>query len=478
MIEGGNIQDEIAEPTHGISHGGIGTILQLVKAIGLDQAINQHVHLFKFHLPYHESDHVLNIAFNPLCNGTCLDDIELRRQDAAFLDALGTESLPDPTTAGDFCRRFTAEKVLHLQDAIDPSRRVVWGRQPAAFFDEALVDVDGALVLTEGQCKQGIEYTYKGGGGYHPLLISLANTQEVLRLVNRPGNRPSHDVASVFLNETIDLLRQAGFRKIVLRGDTDFSQTTKLDHWSAQRDVEFIFGIDAHPTLVGLAIDLPETAWRPLQRRDKRVPPGPPRRKPANVKPPLVDAHGFETIRTTSEQVASFSYRPVACQRSYRIVVVRKNLSHERGEQRLFDEIIYFFYLTNNATAGDEQIVFRANDRCHQENLIEQLRNGPRALAAPVNTLEANWAYLVMVALGWNLKAWWALGLPVAPGRWQERHAAEKATVLRMEFKRFVPAFIALPCQIVRTGRRLVYRLLGWNPWQPVFYRLARVLRE
>ena len=70
-----------------------------------------------------------------------------------------------------------------------------------------------------------------------------------------------------------------------------------------------------------------------------------------------------------------------------------------------------------------------------------------------------------------------ALRLPEEPGRWQERHRQEKAWVLGLEFKAFVNAFVRLPCQIVRTGRRLLYRLLSWNPHLPIFFRLPDRLR-
>ena len=159
------------------------------------------------------------------------------------------------------------------------------------------------------------------------------------------------------------------------------------------------------------------------------------------------------------------------------MIVVRKNLSVEKGELALFDDYCYFFYLTNDRTSTPAEIVFSANGRCNQENLHAQLKNGVRALQAPVDSLVSNWAYMVMTALAWNLKAWWALTLPEQPGRHAEQHQAEKRTVLTMEFKTFVNAFIRLPCQLVRTGRKLVYRLLSWNPWLPVFFRAFDVLR-
>jgi hypothetical protein len=159
------------------------------------------------------------------------------------------------------------------------------------------------------------------------------------------------------------------------------------------------------------------------------------------------------------------------------MIVVRKNLSVEQGEHWLFDRVVHFCYLTNDWVREPAEVVFCANDRCDEENLLAQLHGGVRALRAPVDNLDSNWAYMVMTALAWNFKAWWALSLPERPGRWHDRHQAEKRWVLRLEFKAFVNAFVRLPCQIVRTGRKLVDRLLGWNPYQPIFFRLLDALR-
>jgi hypothetical protein len=265
VITARNIHYEAATKTRGIACGGIGAIHLLVRKLGLAEAIDERLHLLKFHLPYHESDHVLNFAYNALCNGTCLDDIELRRNDLVFLDALGADRIPDPTTAGDFCRRFTAEDVEVLQDVFDQTRVQVWQQQPPEFFEEAILDVDGTLVATGAGCKQGIDIAYNGTWGYHPLILSLANTGEVLSIVNRPGNRPSHEGAAEQLDLAILLCRQAGFGRIRLRGDTDFTQTTQLDAWDAE-DVTFLFGIDAMPKLKAIAEDLPASDWAELQR--------------------------------------------------------------------------------------------------------------------------------------------------------------------------------------------------------------------
>ena len=478
MFTASNIEYEISGRDRGISHGGIGAMHTLARRLGLIDAIDRYLVVFEIlHLPYHESDHVLNFAYNSLCGGTCLEDIELRRNDEAFLDALGARRIPDPTTAGDFCRRFDAGKIRALQNAFHETRLKVWAQQPAAFFEQAIIDADGTLVGTTGSCKKGMDISYKGTWGYHPLVVSLANTGEVLSIVNRSGNRPSHEGAAAEIDRCIKVCLQGGFRHILVRGDTDFSQTEHLDGWNADPRITFIFGYDCCATLIERAEKLPESAWKKLQRPARYRVATQPRQRPENVKDAVVKRRQFDTLRLQSEEVAEFNYQPTACDQVYRMVVVRKNITKEKGEQRLYDEIRYFFYITNDWASDAHEIVFSANQRCDQENVLAQMHNGCRALKAPVDNLESNWAYMVMTALAWDLKAWWALMLPEGVGRHRESYRADKLWVLGLEFKTFVNAFVQLPCQIVRTGRRLLYRLISWNPYQPIFFRLVDALR-
>ncbi len=476
MITASNIHYELADRVQGLSPGGIGALLLLARRVGLIRDIDRNLHLLKRHLPYHESDHVLNIAFNILAGGKRIEHLELRRNDEVYLNALGAERLPDPTTEGDFCRRFSEPDVVTLMDAINQARLRVWSQQPPAFFAEAVLDVDGTLVGTHAECKQGINIAYNGTWGYHPLLISLANTAEPLYLVNRSGNRPSHAGAGEALDKMIALCRKAGFERITLRGDTDFTQTKHLDRWDEAGDVRFVFGIDAMPNLKALADALPAEAYGFLERPMRYLIKTAPRAKPERVKPELVREHEFKTIHLLEEMVAEFDYRPVACKKSYRVIVLRKKLGTDRGQLRLFEEYRYFFYITNDRARTAEEIVFSANDRCDQENLIAQLKGGVHALTTPVNDLVSNWAYMVMASLAWSLKAWSALLVPVTP-RHAARHAAQKRTWLRMEFATFCAAVIQMPCQIVRSGKRLIYRLLSWTPWQGMFLRLVERLQ-
>ena len=472
MFSANNIHYELSDRTRAISDGGIGVIHKLVREIGLAEAIDAKVQLLKIHLPYHESDHVLNIAYNALCGGRSLEDIELRRNDEAFLDALDTDRIPDPTTAGDFCRRFNSRyKIGRLQDAIDEARLKVWSKQPDTFFDQAIIDMDGHLLGTCGECKEGMDVAYDGTWGYHPLIVSLANTGEVLSIENRSGNRPSHEGAAVHCDRVIGLCRRGGFRRVLLRGDTDFSQTERLDGWDSE-GVEFHFGYDAMPNVIEIAENLPQSHWEKLRRPARYEVNTQPRSRPENVKQRIVREREFNILNLKSEQIAEFEYRPTRCKQTYRMIVIRKNISHEKGEERLFDDMRYFFYITNDRQSTAVEVVFSCNDRCNQENLIEQLKNGVPALRAALDNLLSNWAYIVMTALAWNLKAWVALWLP-EKGRCSQKRRSEKQRVLRMEFRTFVNAFIKIPCQVIRSGRRVVYRLLSWNPWLPVFRRLA-----
>jgi Transposase DDE domain group 1 len=476
MLRARAIRYDVAERAGGLAVGGIGLMQMLAQRSGLVRQIDRRLELLKVHLPYHESDHVLNIAYNVLCGGTCLEDLELRRNDEVYLDALGAQRTPDCTTAGDFCRRFAAADVEALMDAVNETRLKIWAQQPASFLAEAVIEADGTMAETGAAKKEGVDISYDGRWGYHPLLISLANTQEPLFVVNRSGNRPSHEGAAAYFDRSVTLCRRAGFKKITLRGDTDFSQTAFLDGWNAQ-GVRFVFGFDAKSNLTRIAGSLPGTAWQRLERLARYEVKTEPRARRADLKQAIIERRDFKQLTTEVEDVADFEYQPNACATSYRMVVLRKVIGVTKGQRLLQPEVRYFFFITNDRRASPQTIVLEANQRCNQENLIAQLKHGVPALKTPVDTLVSNWAYMVMASLAWTLKAWLALLLPEHGGRARE-WLSEKRRLLTMEFKRFLNAFIRVPAQIVRSGRRVLYRLLAWNPWQSVFLRAVGVLEH
>jgi len=234
--------------------------------------------------------------------------------------------------------------------------------------------------------------------------------------------------------------------------------------------VTFLFGLDAMPNLKLRAELVEPAAWQPLARPPRYTVATKPRARPPNVKARVIAARNFKDLRLAAEHVAETEYRPVKCKKDYRLIITRKTIDVEVGQEKLWQEYRYFFHLTNDRDTPAAQLVLSANQRCDQENLIEQLKNGVHAMRLPTGDLVSNWAYMVMASLAWSLKAWWGLMLPEeARGcgrRRRETRRRQKRDVVRMEFKRFVAGVVRLPCQITKGGRRLVYRLLSWSPWQ------------
>lgn len=394
---------EMAGRVNAVSCGGIGAMHLMVQRLGLIQDLHQHRKLLKGHLPYHERDHVLNLTYNILAGGVRLEDIEQRRQDANFLNGLDAQRLPDPTTAGDFTRRFAAADILALQECFNRARLAGWQVQPKGFREEAFIDVDGTIAGTLGECKAGLGLSYKGLWGYAPLIVSLAHTKEVLYLQNRPGHSASHSGSVEWIDRAANLVGQVA-GSVTIRGDTDFTHTAQLDRWAAAGRY-FVPGLDAHPKVVPLAEGLPASAWQRLERLPQYEIRTEPRAKAFRHKEQIVIEKEFRNQKLVGEDLAEMDYQPVKCGRKYRLVIVRKNLSVQQGEQALLDEIRYFFYLTNRKDTA-EKIVGLANGRCDQENVIEPLKNGVNAMRMPVHDLLSNWAYMVMAALAWNLKSW------------------------------------------------------------------------
>ena len=450
MLSASNLHYEFDGRQQGIAQGGIGLIHLLANKTGLLKQIDDGLELLMRHLPYHESDHIANIAYNLLAGGTCLQDIEQQRNDSAWLDALGAKIIPDPTTAGDFLRRFNRQDIIDLMEIKNRTRQQIWAKQPAGFKKEAVINIDGTITETCGKCKQGMDISYNGIWGYAPLIISLSKTREPLYVVNRSGNAPSHLGSAQWIDRTLDLV-SGSFKKLFLRGDTDFSLTSHFDKWDKR--CTFIFGMDARKNLIKMAGQVPESEWHLFEKKPGKVKTRN-RQRPENVKAQVVKKRKFKNLKTVREHIAEFEYTPGKCRKPYRMIVLRKTINVLKGERLLFDDIRYFFYITNDARKTMEQLVQFYRNRADHENDIEQLKTGVNALKNPSDSLLSNWAYMVIASLAWDLKAWYGLLIP---------YRALGNQIIRMEFKRFIHQFMRIPCVIIKTGRAIKYRFIGYN---------------
>ena len=463
ILKAGKIHYEISERIEGINCGGIGAIHMLAKRSGLIEAIDRELNLLKEHRPYHESDHIMSMCYNILVGGHCLEDIGQLRENPEYMNSLDAERIPDQTTAGDFLRRFTVSDIEKLMDVINKIRVKIWLRQSKKMREKAIINIDATIEETTGECKKGMGMSYDGRWSYAPIIVSLANTREVLFLENRPGNTPSGAGAVKWIDKAIDLITDV-FSEVWLGGDTAYSHTRQFDRWDRQ-GINFVFGYDAVENLCQIADEI--TSWDELKRPEKYVVKTTPRSRPLNVKKQIVEEKFYKNLRLEKEEISEFNYRPLSCENTYRMIVLKKTISVSRGQIRFFgeDEIRYFFYVTNNQDLSAEEVVFFSNARCDHENDIEQLRNGVKALKMPTGDLVSNWAYMLIASLAWTLKAWMGLLMP---------HKATGYQILRMEFRRFLSLFVLFPAQILKKGRQLFYRIIGFVRYAPAFFGFVK----
>jgi hypothetical protein len=428
------------------AYGGLALAHKLVSWLGLAERIDSELVLLKLNLPYHESDHVLTHAYNMFVGGECIEDIASLQNSEAFRTLVGACRVPDPTTAGDFLRRFTTYHLGVVDGVLDELRAKVWKRLPRSRRRQATVDLDSSIKPVYGECKMGAAFSYKKTWSYHPLLISLAETNEPLRLINRPGNAGSAEGVEEALDPVLGRLKES-FEKVLVRGDSAFYRR-ELIKLCLAHEAEFALVMKASANVVSAAEALPEARWQPfVSRREewRRNESGRCRRRRLRLRRVKARRRGYRTLSTTAEWVAEMRYRPTGMKQDFR-VVIKRQLIREEKQAEMFERYEYRFVITSLEDRSATDVVRAAYGRCAQENTIEQLKNGIAAMRMPTGELVANGAFMTAALIAWSLKSWLTL-------------LALPAEALGWEWKRFRQSFVHVAAKITMQARHVVARL-------------------
>jgi len=441
----------VFEPAPVTPFGGLTLAARLIARLKLRRSINGRVQVFENTRGYDEATHVLTHAYNLFLGGSCIEDIAKMQADEGVKRIVGADEIPDPTTAGDFLRRLDPESQEELNRAIDEAHEQVWrqrnGRRKAAW---AVVDLDSHVRPVYGAKKVGADFSYKGSFAYHPLVISLAGTQEVLRLVNRSGNTTSADDAHEHLEDVLPMI-QRHHHQVLVRGDSAFFSQKMIDVCE-EASAYFALVVPGYRNLKELAESLDEDAWTPFEtkaarERKKHAKGKKRRRKRPDVRRKRARARGKRDLKLKKQALAEVSYKTARSNREYRLII-RRRIIEESSQLALIDRVDYRFAITNLPKSHSaEQVIDHTYGRCDQENVIEQLQNGVAAMRMPTGSLLANAAYMICARLAFNLKSWLAQ-LRVVPGE-----------VMRWEWKRFRYNFVIIAATVLKHARALRMKL-------------------
>ena len=451
--------DPRGEITH---YGGLVLAQQFVRRFGVAQQLDNALTLFKRHAPYYESDHVLALAYTLYADGRCLEDQAALQGSEAVRRLVGACRIPDPTTAGDFLRRFkTAQSLEQLSRVIDEVQEAVWlklartVRRRRKKHELALVDLDGHIKPLYGVQKEGADFSYDRRWSYQPLVVSLGGSGECLKVVNQPGSARSSDVAAKAIKEVLPRVMRH-FRNALVRGDTDFDRSDVFNA-AIEEGAYFAIGGRVHPNRAALVGRIAEENWKPFVPRAKREERSGSSRhgRTPNYRRQKAAERGYRRLRTVKQWVSEIAYQPHGLGAACRMIVRRILIEETDGQGALFSHFRYRLVLTNlprSYTA--RQIIDLTYQRCDQENVIEQFGQGIAGWRMPVAEFRGNSAWLEIARLAWNLGKWIAqIALP--------------SEVVRWEWKRFRRHFVYIAAKVLKSGRRLVVRLAGSHRFFP-----------
>jgi hypothetical protein len=441
-------------------YGGLDLVVAFCREFAVAKTLEDHVKVLKQHQPYHESDHLLALACNLYVGGTCLEDLSNLQHSEAVKRLLGACRLPDPTTAGDFLRRFddaaNPGSLSSLRHAIDAMQDRVWrrlakrrGKRPWA-----TVDLDGHLKPLYGTRKEGADFSHTGQWSYHPLLVSLADSGDCVAVRNRSGNVRSSEGAAAVLLEVLPRIKHHA-RRVLVRGDSDFDRRDVREACEA-KGAYFAFVGREYPNRKEMAEELADAQWREFEPRAARArherqrqSDFRSRQKKPNRRRQRAAERGYKALHLEGQWMAEVRWQPPDADQPYRLVIRRQRIVHYKGQAFVSEEYRYRYVVTNLPQSWSvQEIIDETYLRCDQENVVEQMGSGIAAWRMPVGEFAGNSAWLEIGRLAWNLGKWIAqLALP--------------AEVVRWEWKRFRQAFVFVSAQVSKRGRQIWVRLSG-----------------
>lgn len=447
-----------------LTHTGVVIARNLIRKLGIAEAIDGNISILERHRPYHESDHVLNIVYNFLTGGEALVDIARLREDRSFLKVLGAEGVPDPTTAGDFLARFSDADIAGFQSTLEKIQNNAFSLLDKKRRKRATIDGDSSIHEVYGKKKEGADYSYNNKWSYNALYMSIAETGDMVYQELRSGSTYSSAGAREKLPGIIERL-QGYFGEMRFRGDSAFydKEIVKVCN---KRGVEFYIVADQTGKLLGRVMEIEEGQWKPFHEgkpqgkgRRNRVQK---RKKRKNHKKAVALRRNLTLKVRGKAEVASFEYQPIDWEKPYRFVVKRTEIIDKTHQLYFEDKLCKYAYhiIATNSKKNDAQVMQVAQRRANQENLIKDFKDGLGLSHVPTGFFNANKVYFLIAALAWNIKTWILNLLKIGDGA-------------VMRFKRFLYKWIYRASIVSTTGRNTV--LIRMAP-DGYFHRFKKAL--
>jgi hypothetical protein len=431
-----------------LDYAGVVPVRNLIERLDIASVIDTNVSVLRRHNPYFESDHILNFVYNFLTGGEVISDLERLQEAKGILKILGTNRIPDPTTAGDFLVRFRERDIQSFQCAFEQIQDTAFSFLDRRKKEIATVEHDSSIHEVYGQKKEGADYAYENTYSYQVQYVTLAETGDVLYQELREGNRYSSYGLSDILPGILDRVGKQ-FRQLRYRADSA-SYDKAIVGTCDEREVTFYISADHTKPLMRAIQQIEESAWKRFRGKGlsgtKKNRSGKRRKKRKNHKRRVQNRRKPNRDRRGKTTIASLFYQPEGWKRAYRYVVTRTEVVDRYGQQCLDDGLCKYLYhiiVTNDFESSDTRAMHIARARANQENLIKDFKYGLGLSHVPTGFFLANRIYFKIAALAWNIKTWMLNLLELGDG-----------AVLR--FKRFLYLWINHACIVSNTARDTV----------------------